>query len=156
LKTAPLKAWQLLLAKYLVACLPSLAIGWFFILAISLLQRVSPVVLLFGICVVGLDIAGLAGLNLAFGVVGAKFDWEDPRYMVRSGAGCVGAIAGFAYLAISLGIFFGPALLASALNWPEVLGQGIGLVVGGILCLTCAILPLWLVRQRVERLGEGV
>ncbi len=156
LKTAPLKAWQLLLAKFLVAFLPALAIGWFFILVISLLQRANPGVLLFGLGVVGLDIAGLAGLNLAFGVVGAKFDWEDPRYMVRSGIGCVGALAGFVYLVISLGFFFGPALLASALDWPEVLGQGIGLVVGGFLCLVCAILPLWMVRKRVEQLGEGV
>jgi hypothetical protein len=156
LKTAPLKTWQLLLAKFLVAFLPSLAIGWFFILAISLLQRAAPGVLLFGLAVVGLDIAGMTGVNLALGVVGAKFDWEDPRYMVRGSIGCVGALAGFVYLAISLGFFFGPALLASALEWPEVLGQGIGLAAGGFLCLVCTILPLWLVRKRVERLGEGV
>jgi ABC-2 type transport system permease protein len=156
LKTAPLKAWQLLLAKYLVAVLPSLAIGWFFILAISLLQRASPMVLLFGILVVGLDIAGLAGLNLAFGVAGAKFDWEDPRYMVRGGMGCLAALAGFAYLAVSLSFFFGPALLAGALGWPEAAGQVIGLALGGLICLACAVLPPWLVRQRVEQLGEGV
>ncbi len=156
LKTAPLKSWQLLLAKYLVALLPSLAIGWLFILAISLLQRASPMVLLFGILVVGLDIAGLAGLNLAFGVIGAKFDWEDPRYMVRGGVGCVAALAGLAYLVVSLSFFFGPALLASALGWPEMIGQGIGLALGSLVCLACAILPPWLVRQRLEQLGEGV
>jgi hypothetical protein len=40
------------------------------------------------------------------------------------------------------------------LGWPETLGQLIGLALGGAASLACAILPPWLVRDRVPRIGE--
>jgi hypothetical protein len=105
--------------------------------------------------VVALCIAGNAGINLTFGIIGAKFDWEDPRRMQRGGTGCLAAIASFAYLPISLGLFFGPAILLAALRLPEPVGQLGGLALGGVFSLICAAVPLWLVRQRVARLAEA-
>lgn len=154
LKASPVSRAKLLGSKYLVAYLPALAIGVGFLVIISLVQRTSPGTLIFSLIVVLLTIAGTAGLNLAFGVVGANFEWEDPRKMVRGSAGCLGVLASWIFLVISLVLFFGPSLLISVLGGPEVVGQLIGLVLGGAVCLAEAIVPLWLVRKRVDVLAE--
>jgi hypothetical protein len=41
------------------------------------------------------------------------------------------------------------------LGLPEIIGQAIGLVLGGGLSLVCVMVPLWLVHKRVPRLGES-
>jgi ABC-2 type transport system permease protein len=154
LKSAPVTVSQLVLSKFLVAYLPTLALGWAFLLVISLLQRVDFSVVLFTVPVVGLTIAGNAGLNLTFGITGANMDWEDPRQMQRGTSGCLGALATFIYLPLSLLLFFGPDLLFTLLNWPKFAGQLTGLIFGGVFSLAVAIIPLWLARNRVLRLDE--
>jgi len=154
LKSAPVTASQLVLSKYLVAFLPTLALGWAFLLAISLLQRVNLSIVLFTVPVVALTIAGNAGLNLTFGITGANMKWEDPRQMQRGSSGCLGALATFIYLPLSLFLFFGPGLLFTLLSWPEFIGQLTGLLLGGGFSLLVAIIPLYLVRNRVLRLDE--
>jgi ABC-2 type transport system permease protein len=154
LKAAPVNTRRLLLAKFLVAFIPALVLGWGFLLVISLLQQAALTTLVFGLGVVALCIAGTAGLNLAFGVAGANFDWEDPRRMNRGSAGCLGALASIIYLVVSLALFFGPAVLAGVLGLPETIGQLLGLALGGSVSLIVAILPLWLVRGRVPQLAE--
>ncbi len=154
IKIAPISTARLLAAKYLVAFLPTLALGWVFLVIISLVQRASLGTLIFGMLVVLLTIAGTAGLNLAFGVIGANFNWEDPRRITQGGIGCLGALASFVFLGISLLLFFGPAVLLKMLGGPAAAGELAGLALGGIVCLICGFVPLWLVRGRVARLGE--
>ncbi len=155
LKTAPIQVRTLIAAKYLVAYLPTLLLGWVFLLAITLVQRANLTNLFFTIPVVALCIAGNAGLNLSFGITGANFTWEDPRRMQRGGSGCISALASVIYLPVSLGLFFIPAVVLTALGLPEVAGQIIGLAFGGAFSLICAVVPLWLVRNRVPRLSES-
>jgi len=154
LKAAPISTAKLLSAKFLVAYLPTLALGWGFLVIISLVQGTSLGTVLFSMAAVCLIIGATAGLNLAFGVVGANFNWEDPRRISQGTSGCLGALASFVFLAVSLVLFFGPALLASLMGWSEAVGQAAGLILGGAACLVVAIVPLWLVRGRVSRLGE--
>ena len=154
IKIAPISTARLLGAKFLAAFLPTLALGWVFLVIISLVQRASPGTLIFGMLVVLLTIAGTAGLNLAFGVIGANFNWEDPRRVTQGGVGCLGALASFLFLGISLLLFFGPAVLLKILGGPAAAGEFAGLALGGIVCLICGFVPLWLVRGRVARLGE--
>lgn len=155
LKSAPIGRTKLIASKYLVAFLPTLALGAGFLVIISLMQRIGLGVVLFCLAVVALSIAGTAGLNLAFGVVGANFDWEDPRRISQGSAGCLGALASMVFLVTSLALFFGPSLLIGVLGGPEVVGQLIGLMLGGAVCLAGAAIPLWLVRKRVDVLAEG-
>ena len=89
-----------------------------------------------------------------FGVLGVNLEWDDPRHMMRGGVGCFGSLASLAYLPVSLLFFFGPPLLLSLIGVPETIGQLIGLAVGGAISLGFAILPLWAVRGRVDRIGE--
>jgi ABC-2 type transport system permease protein len=155
LKSAPVSTAILVAAKYLVAYLPTLALGWIFLLAITLVQRAGLGQLLFTMPVVALCVAGNAGLNLAFGITGANFTWEDPRHMQKGGQGCLAALATMLYLPFCLLLFFGPPILLVALGLPEALGQVIGLIAGGGFSLACAIIPLLLAGQRVPRLAES-
>jgi ABC-2 type transport system permease protein len=155
LKTSPIRTGQLIAAKFLVAYLPTLALSWAYLLAIWLLQRSGASVFVYSTPVIALCIAGNAGLNLAFGISGANLNWEDPRQMQRAGSGCLSALATMIYLPITLFLFFAPPIGMLALGSSEAIGQAMGLMLGGGFSLACAILPLWLVRQRVERLGEA-
>ena len=154
LKSAPLSTKNLLTAKYLVAYLPTLGLGVGFLLVISILQQISLVTFIFSLSVVVLTLAGLAGLSLTFGVVGANFNWEDPRRISQGSAGCFGALASMVFLVLSLAIFFGPSLVLGMFSLPQALGQGLGLLLGGAFCLAAGFIPLWSVRMRVPKLAE--
>lgn len=155
LKSAPLSTGKLLLAKYLVAYLPTLGLSGLFLLVMSVLHSNPGDMLLYGLPVVALSSAGATGINLAFGVLGAKLDWDDPRRMVGGNIGCLGALASMVYLALSLGLFFGPPLGLVLLKQSALLGQGLGLILGGALGGACTLIPLWLVRRRVAQIGEA-
>jgi ABC-2 type transport system permease protein len=155
IKSSPVRSGQLIVAKYLVAFIPALALGWGFLLVMSLVQQAEISVVLFSLVVVALCIAGNAGLNLTFGILGANMNWDDPRHMQRGGSGCLGSLASVVYLPLSLLLFFGPPLLFKILQWPEGIGQLVGLALGGVFGLVVATLPLYLVRNRVMLLGES-
>jgi ABC-2 type transport system permease protein len=154
LKSAPVSASQLLAAKFLFAYLPTLALGWGFFVAVSLVQGARLATLLFGMPVVALSIAGGVGISLAFGVIGVNLDWDDPRHMIRGSAGCLGLLASAGCMIVCLALFFGPPIGFVLLGWSEAVGQLVGLALGGTASLMCAVLPPWLVRERVPRIGE--
>jgi hypothetical protein len=155
LKTSPISNGHLIAAKFMVAYLPALALSWVYLLVIWLLQSSTVTVLLYSLPVIALCIAGNTGLNLAFGINGANMSWEDPRQMQRTASGCLSALATMIYLPMTLILFFGPPIGMLALGLPEIVGQAIGLVAGGGISLACAVVPLWLVRKRLPRLGES-
>ncbi|MGE5222821.1 MAG: putative ABC transporter permease subunit, partial [Omnitrophica WOR_2 bacterium] len=71
IKSAPISSGKLIVSKFAFAYLPSLVLGWAFLIIISLVQGAHLSVLIFGLPVVALCLAGIAGINLAFGVKGA-------------------------------------------------------------------------------------
>ena len=154
LKASPVNVKHLLAAKFIVAYLPTLGLCWGFMLVISLLQGASPVALAYSLTAVALILAGATGINLAFGVLGANFNWEDPRRITNGSVGCLGAIVSMVYLLASLATFFGPLLLVNALRSLQVFGYAAGLGLGGAACLACALVPLLLVRKRVKMLMD--
>jgi ABC-2 type transport system permease protein len=155
LKSAPLSPRTLLTAKFAVAYLPALVLGWFFLVLISILQHIPLPGFFYGLLAVALCLAGQAGILLGFGVAGAKFDWEDPRRMNAGGMGCLGqAVAGL-FLPLSFGFFVGPLYLVAALKLPPLIGYLGGALLGIAICLLGTFLPLVLASRRVERLGEA-
>ncbi len=155
LKTAPLSTRTLVIAKFLVAYLPVIGLSGGFLIILSIVQQVQLQQLAFTLPVLALCIAGNVGLSLTFGVTGANMTWEDPRQMQKGGSGCLGALAAMIYLPVSLALFFFPPLIIQFFEMPVWIGNVLGLFVGGAFSLTCAILPLWLVRYAVKRLGEN-
>ena len=154
LKVAPVSTTRLLVSKFLVAYLPTLVLCSAFLVIISLVRGSRVDVLVYSLAAIALTIAGAAGMNLAFGVVGANFNWEDPRRISQGSIGCLGALASFVYLAASLALFFGPLILMRALSLPNVLGYVLGLLLGTAVSLAVGLIPLRLVSGRVPRLAE--
>jgi hypothetical protein len=145
----------LLTAKFLVAYLPTLALGLFFLAGISLMQKIPLAGFLYSLLAVAMCLAGMNGILLAFGVLGANFKWEDPRKMSAGGLGCLGQFLAMLYLPLAFGLFIGPLWLVSVFNRPQVYGYLAGFILGMVVTGTCALLPPWLVRGKVERLGEA-
>jgi ABC-2 type transport system permease protein len=155
IKSSPVPPHWILSAKFMVAFIPATCLGWIFLLATNLLHRASFSTILYGLLVVTGTFAGLSGILLAFGVLGANFDWSDPRHMVRSSAGCFGSLIGMGYIVLSVGIFYGPEILGQILHLPSAWTGIAGLLLGGVLSLVCTWVPLQLVYQRVIHLGES-
>ena len=155
LKASPVRTTHLLAAKFLVAYLPTLALGVLFMLAVSLLQKASPGIFLYGLLATAMCQAGMNGILLAFGVAGANFNWTDPRRMNAGAIGCLGQALTGLFLPIAFGFFIGPLLLVSLFQWPQIYGYLAGAISGSAVSALCALLPPWLVRQRVERLNEN-
>jgi ABC-2 type transport system permease protein len=85
LKAAPIGPARLLTAKYIVAYLPVALLGGAFLVVLSFVRGIDLGDAVFGMLVVALCFAALTGIGLAFGVIGANFEWDDPRRMVRNG-----------------------------------------------------------------------
>ena len=155
LKASPLRAGDLLSAKFLVSYLPSLALGGAFLIVISLVRGGSITVFLYSLLAVVLSLAGMNGVMTAFGAAGANFNWDDPRKMNAGSLGCLGQFVTMLILPVSMGLFIAPLGLVIAFQVPQVYGYLAGMVLGVGVNLLCAILPLKLVEKKVQHLGEG-
>jgi hypothetical protein len=155
LKVSPIQVGHLLASKFLVAYLPTLALGFIFLTAISIVQRLSILEFVYSFIAIIMCLAGVAGILLSFGVAGANFTWDDPRKMNSGAMGCLGQILTIMYLPISFGLFIAPLGLAQFLEFPLLYGYLVGLILGSTFAVGFAFVPLWLVRRRVEQLGAG-
>jgi hypothetical protein len=155
IKCAPISTLRLVASKFLVAYVPALVLGWLCMLVVSLLKSAPISVFVFGLIVVALSISGTAGINLTYGIIGVNLKWEDPRRMNAGFSGCLSPLFSLIYLAVDAGLFIGPAMLLGAFGVPALAGQAIGLLLGGIFSLACAVIPLSLVSKRVVHIGEN-
>ena len=153
IKAAPLSPRQFLAAKFLAAYLPGGLVCGGYVLVLQFLKGPQLGAILVSLVAVELLLAGVNGIYLAFGVTGARFDWESPNQIGRA-AGCLGMLAGTVYLPICFGLFAGPVVLGALLGLPTFLGQLAGLFLGGAAGLGGALIPLALVEKRAARLNE--
>lgn len=153
LKVSPVRIWHLLASKFLVAYLPTLALGFVFLTVISVVQGLSVPEFLYSFVAIVMCLAGMAGMLLAFGVAGANFTWEDPRKMNSGVMGCLGQILTMIYLPLSFGLFVAPLGLVQFMELPLGYGYLAGLILGCAFAAGFALIPLWLVRGKVTRLG---
>jgi len=155
LKVAPVRVGHLIAAKFLVAYLPALGLGFIFLMVISILQKLSMLEFAYSFVATSMCLAGMAGILLSFGVAGANFTWDDPRKMNNGFMGCLGQILAMLYLPLSFGLFIAPLGLVQFLNLSVSYGYLAGLILGSAFTVGFAMVPLLLVRKRVERLGGG-
>ena len=155
LKASPIRTSHLLASKFIVAYLPALGLGLVFLSVISVVQGLTMVEFAYSLLAIVMCLAGMNGILLAFGVAGANFTWDDPRKMNAGVMGCFGQIVTMLYLPLSFGLFIAPLGFAEFLNYSIAYGYLFGLIFGTGIAAGFAFIPLWLVRKRVERLGEG-
>jgi len=154
LKTAPVSTTQLIMSKFMVAFLPVTGLCWIFLLITAVIQKPNFITLIFALPVIALTVGGNTGIYLSFGIIGANMNWEDPRQMQRGVSGCIGSMVSMVYLAFSLALFLGPAVMTAAFGLPGAAGIIGGLVLGGSFCLACIFIPLGVTKRRVGQLGE--
>ena len=116
LKASPVRTAHLLAAKFLVAYLPTLALGVVFMVAVSILQKASLAIFLYGLLATAMCQAGMNGILLAFGVAGANFNWTDPRRMNAGAIGCLGQALTGALPADRVRLFHRPAAAGGGLQ----------------------------------------
>ena len=155
LKSAPLRAQDLLTAKFLVAYLPALTLGGVFLTATSVLHSTPIFSFLYSLLITALCLAGMAGILVGFGAAGANLTWDDPRKMNAGTLGCLGTILTALFTPLALGFFILPLLIVSFLGLPDAYGYIAGALLGVSISLCAALLPLWLARKKVEQLGEA-
>ncbi len=153
LKASPLSAGRLMAAKFIGSYLPGLVFQWLLFGFVLALSWPGLGIALYIFATTLFYVAGLTGINLTFGVYGARLDWEDPRRMSRGSSGCISSIAGLVYLAVAWGLFFIPPALVPILGGADWLGLALGLVLGGTFSLLCAIIPPVQALGRVDKIG---
>ena len=154
LKAAPISARQLLTAKFLVSYIPTVLVCSIYVLVLQILKGGTLVSVVISLLAVAFALAGVTGIYLAFGTVGAKFDWENPAQMNRA-VGCLGSIAGMIFMPVCFILFIAPPLLAGLLGFPVLAGQLVGLLLGGAACAAAVVVPLGIVEKRVAMLNEA-
>jgi ABC-2 type transport system permease protein len=153
-KAAPVRAGHLLAAKFIVAYVPALALAGAFTAVIAIVRQMPAPAFAYSLVASALCLAGMVGILLAFGVLGANFNWDDPRRMSGGAIGCLGQIVAMLYVPAAFGLFIGPVVVATWLGLPPVDGHAVGLLLGTAVALGSAYVPLRLVRDRVTRLDE--
>jgi ABC-2 type transport system permease protein len=154
LKVSPVRPMHLLVAKFIVAYLPPVVIGSLIVLVLSTFRPTSILSIVYGMLILIFSLMPMTGILVAFGVAGANFNWDDPRKMTSGRFGCMGMIVMSVYSLVTLGLFVVPPVLALLLRQPEIYGEAVGLLLGGVFSVGGALSALWLASSRVERLGE--
>jgi ABC-2 type transport system permease protein len=154
LKAAPVSTRQLLTAKFVIGYLPPLLLCSIYLLVLEMLKKAALFSTVVSLLAVWMILAGLTGIYLAFGVRGAKFDWENPS-QAYGAVGCLGNLVGTLFLAVCFGLFILPPLVAALLGLPAEAGQLVGLFLGGLASAGAVLIPLGLVEKRVASLNEG-
>ncbi len=153
-KTAPVSSDQLLAAKFAVAYVPVFALSLALNVVVAIVRQLGAGQVLYSVVVSGLCLAGMTGILLAFGVLGANFTWDDPRRMGGGAMGCAGQIWAMVFVVVAFGLFVGPIIVAAWLDLPSGYAYLTGLALGSAAALGAAYLPLRRVRGRVAVLDE--
>ena len=154
LKSAPVQTSYLLLSKFIVAYIPSFGLGLVFLLLIAFMQKQGMGSFLYSLLAMSFCLAGVTGIQLGFGAAGANLTWDDPRRMNAGTLGCLGQAITMAFVPLTFGLFIGPLLLVSLFQLPLMYGYLAGGLAGVVVNGVVAILPPWLAKKKIERLGE--
>jgi len=155
LRTAPVRAWRVVFAKFLGALPPMLALGVGLGIAVAGRLELSPALAFAAPLAGGLAAFATAGLGVGLGAAFPRFDSVNPHEVAVSSGGLLYMALSLAYAALSTVLFAYPSWRAlvggrSAFSWtaPD------GLLVLGALVLLCAlftVVPLLAGSRRLSR-----
>lgn len=143
LRTAPVRAWRVVFAKFLGALPPMLALGVGLGLAVAGRLELSPALAFAAPLAGGLAAFATAGLGVGLGAAFPRFDSVNPHEVAVSSGGLLYMALSLAYAALSTLLFAYPSWRAlaggaGAFSWtaPD------GLLVLAGLALVCALFTL--------------
>jgi ABC-2 type transport system permease protein len=140
LHLAPISPWTILWAKWAFAFAPFPILGALFGALVGILQQAPALQLLQSWLVIVLSGIGVAGITTGFGATFPRFDWQNPRKMTSTQAGCLGSLLYFVYAGLMLGFTSVPHFLAPRFgDWIYVAGWS------GAIIITA--LALWIPMQ---------
>jgi hypothetical protein len=154
IKASPLQTGHLLLSKFLIALVPTLALSLAYFAVTSIYRGTAPVTMLYHSIVIVIVTAAECSLLLAFGVWTANFSWDNPRQLNSGIGGCLGTLATVAFVALATGLFVGLPSLAGLIGLPAGIGLIAGVTSGLALCAAAGAGPIWIARSKVPQLGE--
>ncbi len=155
LRTAPVRAWRVVAAKFLGALPPMLLLGVGLGAAVAGRLELSPALAVAAPLAGGLAAFATAGLGVGLGAAFPRFDSANPNEVAVSSGGLLYMALSLAYAALSTVLFAYPAWRAlvggsAAFSWtaPD------GLLVLGTLLVLCAlftVVPLAVGSRRLAR-----
>lgn len=155
LRTAPVRAWRIVFAKFLGALPPMLALGVGLGAAVAGRLELSPALAVAAPLAGGLAAFATAGLGVGLGAAFPRFDSVNPHEVAVSSGGLLYMALSLAYAALSTLLFAYPTWRSlfggrNAFSWtaPD------GLLVLAALVLLCALftlVPLLLGSHRLSR-----
>lgn len=93
------------------------------VVVLAMVQRAALGDVLYGLLAVVMIVAGNAGMNLAFGIIGARLDWSDPRQMTSGSAGRLALLLGMGFEGLSMVLFLRPVLAVQWLYGSVLIGR---------------------------------
>lgn len=133
LHLAPISPWSILWAKWVLAWLPFPIIGTLFVALMGVLQQRSFAEMAQNWLLIVLTGTGVAGITAGLGATFPKFDWQQPRRMTSTRAGCLGSLLYFLYTGAMIALTTGAQFVAPMWgNWVYATGWGLALVLTGM------------------------
>lgn len=150
LHLAPIGTWSILGAKWALAWLPFPIIGTAFIVLLGVLQQPPLAELAQSWLLIVLTGVGVAGITAGMGATFPKFDWQQPRQMTSTRAGCLGSLLYMLYSGAMIALIVGAQFIAPTWgSWVYAAGWAIALVLTG-LALSLPMMAGALRLRRVE------
>ncbi|HZD59982.1 MAG TPA: hypothetical protein VE439_05965 [Anaerolineae bacterium] len=125
---APVERLKIVVAKVLVAYLPSLVLAELLYVIIGLINGLPIEMIIVGLMVVAGILLGISALGAMFGSINPKFDAANPRELIQGVGGFTYLASSMMYLAVTLGVFALPQL-GRLIHINPVLLWGVSVVV---------------------------
>ncbi|MBE0447852.1 MAG: ABC transporter permease [Actinobacteria bacterium] len=107
---APVERLKIVVAKVLVAYLPSLVLATLLYSIVGFINGFSLGTIILGLMVMAGILLGISALGAMFGSINPKFDAANPQELIRGVGGFTYLISSMMYLAVTLGLFALPQL----------------------------------------------
>ena len=155
LRTAPVRAWRVVFAKFLGALQPMLALGIGLGAAVAGRLELSPALAFAAPLAGGLAAFATAGLGVGLGAAFPRFDSVNPHEVAVSSGGLLYMALSLAYAALSTLLFAYPswrALVGGGASFSWAAPDGL-LVLAGllVLCGLFTLVPLLAGSRRLSR-----
>jgi ABC-2 type transport system permease protein len=148
-QAAPVSGRHVALGKWLGAVVPSLALALVVLgVASAATGQLAPAVLLRNGLVLLPILAAETAVMVAFGAARPNFDWSDPKQMAGGLTGCLGQLAAWVYVGVSLLLVATGLALAALAGLPAAVGL-VGWAAASALALAVAWAALTFAAERL-------